>query len=151
MASFSDRLKELRKDKGVTQKALAEIMGMTEQAYQKYEYGMREPNHEATIKLADFFDVSVDYLLGRSDDETNIIISGRTKNVLSDTRLSLEAKGLYMQLRHYSMSNKIILPDEEKFLKEHKIARMKFDKMLVELQNLGYISDKSEQGEYALL
>jgi len=65
--TFADRLKEIRKAKGVTQKAMAEHLGMTEQAYQKYEYAMREPNHETTIKLADFFDVSTDYLLGRSD------------------------------------------------------------------------------------
>ena len=67
MPTFADRLKEIRKAKGVTQKAMAEHLGMTEQAYQKYEYAMREPNHETTIKLADFFDVSTDYLLGRSD------------------------------------------------------------------------------------
>jgi len=68
MPSFPDRLKELRKSKGVTQKAVAEYIGILEQAYQKYEYGKHEPNHETTIKLADFFDVSVDYLLGRDRD-----------------------------------------------------------------------------------
>jgi len=65
---FADRLKEIRNAKGVTQKAMAEYLGITEQAYQKYEYAMREPNHETTIKLADYFDVSTDYLLGRSDN-----------------------------------------------------------------------------------
>lgn len=55
--------------KGVTQKAMAEYLGITEQAYQKYEYAMREPNHETTVKLADYFDVSTDYLLGRTDDK----------------------------------------------------------------------------------
>ena len=47
---------------------MAEFLGMREQAYQMYEYGKREPNHETTIKLADYFDVSTDYLLGRSDN-----------------------------------------------------------------------------------
>jgi len=68
MASFSERLKELRKSKGITQKQMAEHLCMVEQSYQMYEYGKREPNHETTIKLADFFDVSVDYLLGRDRD-----------------------------------------------------------------------------------
>jgi len=68
VAKFHERLKELRKKKGVTQKAVAEHLGMVEQAYQKYEYGKHEPNHETTIKLADFFDVSLDYLMGRSDN-----------------------------------------------------------------------------------
>ncbi|MCL2853539.1 MAG: helix-turn-helix transcriptional regulator [Defluviitaleaceae bacterium] len=47
---------------------MAEYLGITEQAYAKYEYAMREPNHETTIKLADFFEVSTDYLFGRSDN-----------------------------------------------------------------------------------
>ena len=68
MPCFPDRLKELRNAKGVTQKKMAEYLGITEQAYGKYEYAMREPNHKTTIKLADFFDVSTDYLLGRSDN-----------------------------------------------------------------------------------
>ena len=68
MPSFPDRLKELRKTKGVTQKAIAGSLGILEQAYQKYEYGKHEPNHEMTVKLADFFDVSIDYLVGRSNN-----------------------------------------------------------------------------------
>ena len=68
MPSFSERLKEIRKSKGVTQKAMAKYLGVLEQSYQLYEYGKREPNHETTIKLADFFDVSLDYLMGRSDE-----------------------------------------------------------------------------------
>jgi len=70
MSKFATRLKEVRKSKDVTQKTVAQFLGITEQAYQKYEYSMREPNHEITIKIADFFQVSVDYLLGRSDDPT---------------------------------------------------------------------------------
>lgn len=68
MPCFPDRLKKLRNSRGVTQKAMAEYLGITEQAYAKYEYAMREPNHETTIKLADFFEVSTDYLFGRSDN-----------------------------------------------------------------------------------
>jgi len=67
MPTFSDRLKELRNAKHITQKAMAEVLGMTEQAYQKYEYRMREPNHETTIRIADYFGVSLDYLLGRDE------------------------------------------------------------------------------------
>ena len=68
MASFPERLKDLRKAKGVTQKAMAEFIGMLERSYQMYEYGKREPSHAITIKLADYFNVSLDYLLGRTDD-----------------------------------------------------------------------------------
>jgi len=68
MSSFSEKIKQLRKAKGVTQKAVAEQIGILEQSYQKYEYGKHEPNHEITVKLADYFDVSTDYLLGRTDN-----------------------------------------------------------------------------------
>ena len=70
MPSFPDRLKEIRKSKGITQKAVAEFLKIKETSYQHYEYGKREPNHETTIKLADYFNVSTDYLLGRSDNPT---------------------------------------------------------------------------------
>lgn len=66
--SFSDRLKELRKSNGKTQKELAEYLGISERGYQNYEMGKREPNLEILSKLADYFNVSTDYLLGRSDD-----------------------------------------------------------------------------------
>ena len=67
MPSFPDRLKELRKTKGATQKAMAEYLGMAERSYRRYEAGDLEPNHETTIKLADYFNVSLDYLTGRTN------------------------------------------------------------------------------------
>ena len=67
MSSFADKLKQLRKEKAVTQKVAAEQIGILEQSYQKYEYGKHEPNHEITVRIADYFDVSTDYLLGRTD------------------------------------------------------------------------------------
>ena len=68
MSSFPDRLKELRKSKGITQKAVADNVGLSETSYQYYEYATREPIMSNIIKLADFFEVSADYLLGRSDN-----------------------------------------------------------------------------------
>ena len=58
-------LKELRKQKSLNQSALAEFMGVSVQAYQKYEYGTAEPTFDSLCKLADFYNVSTDYLLGR--------------------------------------------------------------------------------------
>ncbi|MCL2578158.1 MAG: helix-turn-helix domain-containing protein [Defluviitaleaceae bacterium] len=68
MATFPERLKELRKAKGDTQIAMAEFLGIRERSYQNYEQGKREPNYETTIKIADYFNVSIDYLLGRSNN-----------------------------------------------------------------------------------
>ena len=64
---FPDRLKECRKTKGVTQKEVADFLGMTDRAYQNYEYGNSEAPYETLAKLADFFGVSTDYLLGRDN------------------------------------------------------------------------------------
>ena len=67
MAVFSERLKELRKAKGLSQRALAEAVGMSDTGIQNYELKVRTPNADIIIKLADYFEVSTDYLLGCSD------------------------------------------------------------------------------------
>lgn len=68
MASFGSRLKELRNAKKMTQKQMAIEFGMTERAYQNYEINKSMPNVLLLIALADYFDVSLDYLVGRSDE-----------------------------------------------------------------------------------
>lgn len=67
MTVFSLRLKSLRKEKNVTQNDVAELLGVTRQGYAKYENGIGEPDIETIDKLATYFDVTVDYLIGRSD------------------------------------------------------------------------------------
>ena len=65
---FSERLLLLRKSNGLTQKKLATEMNLSELAIQNYESQRRKPAFDVLIALADFFDVSLDYLVGRSDD-----------------------------------------------------------------------------------
>jgi len=67
MTTFSDRLKELRKSKGITQKQVADFLSIAERNYRRYEAGLVDPASSTAIKLADFFEVTVDYLLGRDD------------------------------------------------------------------------------------
>lgn len=59
------RLKKLRKDKRLTQDDMAEFLNISTATYSRYENGIHEPDVETLIKLADFFDVTIDYLLGR--------------------------------------------------------------------------------------
>lgn len=66
MEIFARRVKELRKEKGKKQNEMAEYLGVTLRAYQYYESATNYPNIPGLLKLADFFDVSTDYLLGRS-------------------------------------------------------------------------------------
>ena len=68
MTIFKDHLREIRKSKKATQKDVALAVGVTERNYQDWEYGNTKPGFDALIALADFFDVSIDYLVGRSDD-----------------------------------------------------------------------------------
>ena len=68
MSYFSQRLKDLRKSKSITQKQLAVALGASERGIQHYELDERAPTCEMLIAIADYFDVSIDYLVGRSDD-----------------------------------------------------------------------------------
>ncbi len=67
MAFFSERLKELRKEHRYKQREMAEQLGLALSSYQCYEYAQRYPDFQGLIAIADFFDVSLDYLVGRSD------------------------------------------------------------------------------------
>ena len=67
MPKFSARIKELRKEKGVTQAAMAKYIGCLDRHYQKIEYGEVNIPSLMLERLADYFGVSTDYLLGRSD------------------------------------------------------------------------------------
>lgn len=61
------RLRECRKEKNLTQGQVAIYCDITEKAYQNYELMTREPKLEILVKIAEFFDVSLDYLVGRTD------------------------------------------------------------------------------------
>ena len=61
------RVYDLREDNDLTQKAVAEYLGIQPNVYRRYEKGIREFPLEIIIKLADFYHVSIDYLVGRTD------------------------------------------------------------------------------------
>ena len=67
---FNLRLKDLRKKSKITQKELSSNIGLSERNYQSLEYGNIKPSYDTLLKLADYFDISLDYLVGRSDDPT---------------------------------------------------------------------------------
>lgn len=65
MKYFYARLRELREDLDLTQDAVGRILGTTQQQYYKYEKGIQEIPAHHLITLADYYHVSVDYILGR--------------------------------------------------------------------------------------
>lgn len=77
------RLKELRNSKKLNQGEMAEILGVAAGTYRNWEQGVRHPDTNMLIKLADYFDVSTDYLLGRnlrSSSEISYIEAAKMKN-----------------------------------------------------------------------
>lgn len=72
MSIFSERIKELRLEKNLTQTQLGEIIGVKHFSIYSYEKGRACPEMKGLVALADYFDVSMDYLAGRTDKrETN--------------------------------------------------------------------------------
>ena len=68
MSTLNERLIQLKNERGLLQKDIARDVGLALRTYQYYETGQRKPDSDALIALADYFDVSLDYLAGRSDD-----------------------------------------------------------------------------------
>ena len=64
---FIERLKKLRKKEKLTQKDIATFLNISQPAYQQFESGKKKMNLETMEKLADYFNVSTDYLLGKTD------------------------------------------------------------------------------------
>ena len=62
-----ERIKELRVDKDLSQKELADILNVTRSAYSNYENGIRDVPVDVLARLADFYKTSVDYISGRTD------------------------------------------------------------------------------------
>ena len=66
---LANRLRQCRKESGLTQWQVAVYCDITEKAYQNYELTTREPKLEILVKIADVFGVSIDYLVGRTDQK----------------------------------------------------------------------------------
>lgn len=75
-AEFAKKLKELRKDRHVSQRELAEYLHLTPNSICEWENLRSEPSIDLLIKLSNYFQCSLDYLLGREDDFGNIVVQG---------------------------------------------------------------------------
>lgn len=86
---FSERLKNLRKEAGLTQVDVAEKLGISQPAYASWERGIKKPTQDNLVKLSKILYVSVDYLLGNTENR-------QTSDVLEDIELlfRMNSKGL---------------------------------------------------------
>ncbi|MBX0319791.1 helix-turn-helix domain-containing protein [Shouchella clausii] len=101
---FAKRLKQLRIKNKKTQEEMSNMLGITRQGYGKYENGKAEPDHETLDKIANYFGVSTDYLLGRTDSpnpDISIVYDGGPKYEDEDEREFIE-----QQLEQYRKMKK---------------------------------------------
>lgn len=85
MISLPDRLKELRKSKNLTQTELGKILGVGKTTISMYETNNSTPNDEIKLKIADYFNVSLDYLLGKTNIKNYTDNNNATIALHSDT------------------------------------------------------------------
>lgn len=81
MSDFRNRIYELRKDAQMSQQQLADKIGVNKQTISQYERGVREPQFDTLGKLCDFFNVSIDYLLGRDSVTMRLLTSDEVRLV----------------------------------------------------------------------
>lgn len=118
---YGNRLKELRKEQNITQSNLAKILNVTQDSISLWEKNKRVPDTQYIVQLADYFNVSADYLLGRSDDFGSV-------NVPSDVELSSEEQYALDMFRDLSNSNRKVI-----------------------LRNLFILLDPSKKKKYSLI
>ena len=105
MATTAERIKQLRKKKGISQSELAELIGVKNNTVSTWERGTRKPDFEALNLLSNYFEVSFEYILGSSDKEEARVKP--TQDELDELALSALADELYDHVKKYSMlSNK---------------------------------------------
>lgn len=81
---FYIRLKELRIERNLNQSELANTLNISRQLISHWESGYREPNLEMLVKLCDFFDVSCDYILGRTNLKPVFVKNDKASEYLND-------------------------------------------------------------------
>lgn len=97
---LQDNLKKLREERGLTKRELCEKTGISERAYLTYEFGEREPKISVVQKLADFYGVTTDYLLGRPTAQPPTDALERLFTEKSFSALEEELLRKYMELPH---------------------------------------------------
>lgn len=110
MSTFGLRLKKLREDKGIMNKDFAKIMKVEPATITNWEKGNRFPKEDVLIKIADYFNCSIDYLLGRTEDKNSIVYSGKYNNEVVEIEI------------HKDCPIKLSTKDIEKLIEELEYA-----------------------------
>ena len=113
MLNFLKNLKNLRQEKSMNQTQLADAIGLSRSAIAMYESGQREPDLKTLYTIADYFNVSVDYLVGKSDTR---------EKTPSEEGVALDdfTYALYDETKDLTEEDKKMLLGMAKMLKERK-------------------------------
>ena len=100
MSRFAERLRELRKNKNINQQKLSNYLGYGYTAVANYESGRNEPAIDTLCKIAEYFDVTVDYLIGLSDEPVimNALSISEARLLETYRELNEENKQLIMEM-----------------------------------------------------
>ena len=97
---FPERFKQLRKEKGLTQVEIAKALGVSSGTIAMWETGKRKPQFEMLDKLSTFFDRSMDYVLGASDDDRSFALINEEAQQLGDWQVEEQYEDM---LRKYTL------------------------------------------------
>ena len=114
---FSERLKELRKKANFTQVEVAEKLGISQPAYASWERGVKKPTQENLVKIAQVLNVSVDYLVGNLEEESDELDNIELLFRMNSKGLTEEEKRLCRSVFRKICSN------ADDYLKEHGGAK----------------------------
>lgn len=107
MANFQQRIKELRKEKRITQQEFADVFFLNKSSISRYEHGTQMPEADMLTKMADYFDVTLDYLLGRTNNkrepELKIALNTFSTNGLNEDDIEM-VKGIIENLKKKNKS-----------------------------------------------
>lgn len=104
------RLKELRIERGLRQKDVAQLLNITQMSYSYYERGLREPEIALLIRLAELFNVSVDYLIENENERLE--------------KLTAEERRVFNKFRQLSITNKNRVEERiDVFLEQQKLMK----------------------------
>ena len=127
---FHERLKQIRKSRNVTQSQVSAMLEISTRNYQSFEYGECKPSFDTLIALAEYFDVSLDYLVGRIDEnnyheevkkgecESTKEISGNNQ-ILNYSHLKLLEK----LLNSMKYGNVVLVVQDEKIVQIEKTEK----------------------------
>lgn len=107
---FNKRLKELRNQANMTQRELGEKLDLAHNAIANYEKGERHPDFDTILKLADIFNCSIDYLLGRTNNKNEKLMKPNEGQALiikaKNANVSINELEAYIEARKKIQNNK---------------------------------------------